>query len=79
MPMSDTKKETLMVNPTECNSNLMSGTKNIYPYPYIDVNDHGHHLRSESVVMNYLWAGGGNTKGSLITFLKSKSETPHFA
>ena len=38
-------------NPNECNSTLTSGTNNIYPYPYIDVNDRvtasdrGHHLR----------------------------------
>ena len=37
-------------NPNECNSTLTSGTKNIYPYPYIDVNDRGHHLRSGSPV-----------------------------
>ena len=39
-------------NPNECNSTLMSGTKNIYPYPYIDVNDRGHCLRSGSPVTN---------------------------
>ena len=32
-------------NPNECNSTLKSGTNNIYPYPYIDVNDRGHRLR----------------------------------
>ena len=32
-------------NPNECNSALMSGTNNIYPYRYIDVNDRGHPLR----------------------------------
>ena len=32
-------------SPNECNSTLTSGTKNIYPYPYIDVNDRGHRLR----------------------------------
>ena len=32
-------------NPNECNSSLTSVTNNIYPYPYIDVNDRGHHLR----------------------------------
>ena len=26
-------------------TNLTSGTKNIYPCPYIDVNDRGHRLR----------------------------------
>ena len=31
-------------NPNECNSILTSGTNNIYPYPYIDVNDRGHRL-----------------------------------
>ena len=28
--------------PNDCNSTLTSGTNNIYPYPYIDVNDRGH-------------------------------------
>ena len=32
-------------NPNECNSTLTSGTNNIYPYPYIDINDRRHHLR----------------------------------
>ena len=32
-------------NPNECNSTLTSGINNIYPYPYIDVNDRGHRLR----------------------------------
>ena len=32
---------------------LTSGTKNIYPCPYIDVNDRGHRLRSGSPVTNY--------------------------
>ena len=32
-------------NPNECNSTLNSGTNNIYPYPYIDINDRGHRLR----------------------------------
>ena len=32
-------------NPNECNSTLTRGTNNIYPYPYIDVNDRGHRLR----------------------------------
>ena len=40
-------------NPNECNSTLMSGTHNIYPYPYIDVNDRGHHFRSGSLLRNY--------------------------
>ena len=35
----------LTPNPNECNSTLTSGTKHIYPYPYIDVNDRGHRLR----------------------------------
>ena len=29
-------------NPYECNSTQTSGTKNIYPYPYIDVDERGH-------------------------------------
>ena len=37
--------ETLTPNPNECNSTLTSGTNNIYPYPYINVNDRGHRLR----------------------------------
>ena len=37
--------EMLTPNPNECNSTLTSGTNNIYPYPYIDVNDRGHRLR----------------------------------
>ena len=32
-------------NPNQCNSTLTSGTNNIYPYPYIDINDRGHRLR----------------------------------
>ena len=39
-------------NPNECDSTLTSGTKNIFPYPYIDVNDRGHRLRSGSPVTN---------------------------
>ena len=40
-------------NPNECNSTLTSGTNNIYPYPYIDVNDQGHCFRSGSLLTNY--------------------------
>ena len=40
-------------NPKECNSTLTSGTNNIYPYPYIDVNDRGHRFRSGSPLTNY--------------------------
>ena len=43
----------LTPNPNECNSTLMSGTNNIYPYPYIDVNDWGHCFRSGTPLMNY--------------------------
>ena len=39
--------------PNECNSTLTSGTNNIYPYPYIDVNDRGHRFRSGSPLTNY--------------------------
>ena len=39
-------------NHNECNSTLTSGTKNIYPYPYIDVNDRSHRSRSGSPVTN---------------------------
>ena len=45
MLTSATRGETLTPNPNECNSTLTSGTNNIYPYPYIDVNDRGHRLR----------------------------------
>ena len=45
--------ETLTPNPNECNSTLTSGTNNIYPYPYIDVNDRGHRFRSGSPLTNY--------------------------
>ena len=38
MLTSATRGETLTPNPNECNSTLTSGTNNIYPYPYIDVN-----------------------------------------
>ena len=37
-------------NPNECNSTLTSGTNNIYPYPYIDINDPGHRFRSGSLL-----------------------------
>ena len=40
-------------NPNECNSTLTSGTNNIYPYPYTDINDRGHHFRSESLLKNF--------------------------
>ena len=53
MLTSATRGETLTPNPNECNSTLMSGTKNIYPYHYIDVNDRGHRLKSGSPVTNY--------------------------
>ena len=43
----------LTPNPNECNSTLTSGTNNIYPDPYIDVNDRGHRFRSGSPVTNY--------------------------
>ena len=32
-------------NPNECKATLTSGTNNIYPYPYIDINDRCHRLR----------------------------------
>ena len=37
--------ETLIPDPNECNSTLTSGTNNIYPHSYIDVNDRGHRLQ----------------------------------
>ena len=45
--------ETLTPNPNDCNSALTSGTNNIYPHPYIDVNDRGHRFRSGSLLTNY--------------------------
>ena len=42
--MSTRRGETLTPNTNECNSTLTSGTNNINPYPYIDVNDRGHRL-----------------------------------
>ena len=39
MLTSATRGEMLTPNPNECNSTLTSGTNNIYPYPYIDIND----------------------------------------
>ena len=53
-------------NPNECNSTLTSGTKNIYPFPYIDVNDRGHRLRSGSPVTNL---PGALTKNNLDFFI----------
>ena len=43
----------LTPNSNECNSTLTSGTKDIYPYLYIDVNDRGHRLRSGPPVTNF--------------------------
>ena len=53
MLTSSTMREMLTPNPNECNSTLMSGTNNIYPYPYIDINDRGHCFRSGSPLTNY--------------------------
>ena len=53
MLTSARRGEMLTPNPNECNSTLTSGTNNIYPYPYIDGNDWGHHLRSGSLLTNY--------------------------
>ena len=53
MLTSATRGETPTPNPNECNSTLTSGTNNIYPYPYIDVNDRGHRFRSGSPLTNY--------------------------
>ena len=39
---SGTREEALIPNPNECNSTLTSGTKNIYPHPYVDVDERGH-------------------------------------
>ena len=48
--------KTLTPNPNECNSTLTSGTNNVYPYSYIDINDRGHRFRSGSLLTNYLHA-----------------------
>ena len=53
MLTSARRGETLTPNPNECNSTLTSGTNNIYPYPYIDVNDRGHRFRSGSPLRVY--------------------------
>ena len=53
MLTSAMRGETLTPNPNECNSTLTSGTNNIYPFPYIDVNDRGHRFRSGSPLTNY--------------------------
>ena len=64
MLTSARRGETLTPNPNECNSTLTSGTNNIYPYPYIDVNDRGHGFRSGLPLTNYPHAaaprGGGH-------------------
>ena len=39
-------------NPNECNSTLTSGTNNIYPYPYIDVNGLGSPLTNYPHALN---------------------------
>ena len=40
---SGTREEALTPNPNEWNPTLLtSGTENIYPYPYIDVDERGH-------------------------------------
>ena len=53
MLKSATRGETLTPNPNECSSTITSGTNNIYPYPYIDINDRGHRFRSMSPLTNY--------------------------
>ena len=53
MLMSARRGETLTPNPNECNFTPMSGTNNIYPCPYIDVNDWGHCFRSGSPLRVY--------------------------
>ena len=45
MLTSGTRGETLTPNLNKCNSTLTSGTNNIYPYPYLDINDRSHRLR----------------------------------
>ena len=53
MLTSATREETLTPNPSKYNSTLTRGTNNIYPYPYIHVNDRGHCFRSGSPLTNY--------------------------
>ena len=53
MLTSARRGETQTPNPNECSSTLTSGTNNIYPYPYIDVNDRGHRFRSGSPLRVY--------------------------
>ena len=60
MLTSATRGETLTPNPNECNSTLTSGTNNIYPYSYIDINDRGHRFRSWSPLTNYPHAEPGD-------------------
>ena len=52
MLTSAMRGETLTPNPNDCNSTLTSGNNNIYPYPYIDINDRGHRFRSGSPLTN---------------------------
>ena len=59
----------LTPNPNECNSTLTSGTKNIYPYPYIDVNDRGHRLRSGSPVTNMPGAAPPMLLSTLVIYI----------
>ena len=47
------ERDTLIPNPNECNSTLTSGTNNISPYLYIDVNDRDHRFRLGSPLSNY--------------------------
>ena len=53
---SDRRGGGQLPNPNECNSTLLSGTKNIYPYP-VDVNDRGHRFRLGSPVANWSFPG----------------------
>ena len=73
MLTSAMRGETLIPNPNECNSTLTSGTNNIYPFPYIDVNDRGHHFRSGSPLTNYPHSSPTNMTLSERLLMASKS------
>ena len=73
-PLNCTYLSTLALYPNECNYTLTSGTKNIYPYPYIDVDEQGHWLRILHVrgqVSNDDELPPPPRRGFLITFIQN--------
>ena len=52
-PDPNPRGEGQLPNPNEGNSTLTSGTNNIYPNSYIDINDRGRRFRSGSPLTNY--------------------------